>query len=223
MSGIATAFGDIAVIGVIGVGAVGALSLRGLAPPATPPFARPRSTGSSGTLYPDRNATFLYDRGFLFRTRCWFTATGCPPIRFSRAQADALTAEQSTGPVRIAQFNGRTWWLFEDEYHWSATQYTNHDVLALIRDRQRRQQSKLDRAHMALRMEQQPPTQRRGPLPRALKMAVFERDNGRCTQCGSTFDLQYDHVIPVAMGGATTMENLQLLCSPCNQSKGARL
>jgi 5-methylcytosine-specific restriction endonuclease McrA len=222
MSGIATAFGDIVVIGVVGVVAVSALSLRGLAPPATPQFARPRSTGSSGTIYADHNATFMYDRGFMFRTRCWFTATACPPIRFGREQTAALMTAQSAAPVRIVQYNGRTWWLFEDEYYWSATSYTNHDVLALIRDRQRRQQSKLDRAHMALRMEQQP-TQRRGPLPRVLKMAVFERDNGRCTQCGSTFDLQYDHVIPVAMGGATTMENLQLLCSPCNQSKGAHL
>jgi hypothetical protein len=48
-----------------------------------------------------------------------------------------------------------------------------------------------------------------------VRRAVFERDGGKCVECGSTFDLQYDHVIPVALGGATTVENLQLLCGDC--------
>jgi 5-methylcytosine-specific restriction endonuclease McrA len=33
--------------------------------------------------------------------------------------------------------------------------------------------------------------------------------------------LPYDHVIPVALGGATTIGNLQLLCGDCNREKGA--
>ena len=41
--------------------------------------------------------------------------------------------------------------------------------------------------------------------------------------CGAQFDLQYDHVIPVALGGATTAANLQVLCAPCNRRKGAGL
>jgi 5-methylcytosine-specific restriction endonuclease McrA len=52
---------------------------------------------------------------------------------------------------------------------------------------------------------------------------VFERDGGRCVECGSRFDLQYDHVIPVALGGASTVQNLQILCAPCNQTKGDSL
>ena len=56
-----------------------------------------------------------------------------------------------------------------------------------------------------------------------MRLAVWERDGGRCTECGTDFDLQYDHVIPVALGGATTAENLQLLCGPCNRRKGAAI
>lgn len=32
--------------------------------------------------------------------------------------------------------------------------------------------------------------------------------------------LECDHIIPVAMGGETTMDNLQTLCRTCNRKKG---
>jgi 5-methylcytosine-specific restriction endonuclease McrA len=35
-------------------------------------------------------------------------------------------------------------------------------------------------------------------------------------------DLELDHVHPERLGGATTVDNLQLLCRPCNRRKGHR-
>jgi hypothetical protein len=64
------------------------------------------------------------------------------------------------------------------------------------------------------------PVHVRHATTRVMRQVVWERDGGRCAECGSTFDLQYDHIIPVAMGGAHTVENLQILCSLCNQRKG---
>lgn len=56
-------------------------------------------------------------------------------------------------------------------------------------------------------------------IPVEIRRTVFERDGGKCVECESNFDLQYDHLLPVSLGGATTAENLQLLCADCNQRK----
>ena len=63
----------------------------------------------------------------------------------------------------------------------------------------------------------------RVPIPAEIRRAVFERDGGRCVECGSNFDIQYDHILPVARGGATTVENLQLSCGECNRRKSDSL
>ena len=63
----------------------------------------------------------------------------------------------------------------------------------------------------------------RSPIPEAVRHEVWRRDQGKCVTCGSNANLQYDHIIPVARGGATSVTNLQLLCQRCNQAKGAKI
>jgi len=58
-------------------------------------------------------------------------------------------------------------------------------------------------------------------IPQDVKIAVAARDGGRCRQCGSDQELHFDHVIPWSKGGANTVQNIQLLCGPCNRRKGA--
>lgn len=64
-------------------------------------------------------------------------------------------------------------------------------------------------------------------IPRDMAAAVWTRDRGRCNECGASpgpgVQLAFDHVIPFSLGGATTIENLQVLCTPCNLKKGSRL
>lgn len=60
-------------------------------------------------------------------------------------------------------------------------------------------------------------------IPQGVRQMVWRRDGGRCVQCGADVNLHFDHIIPVAKGGATTVENIQILCAPCNLSKGARI
>jgi DNA-directed RNA polymerase subunit RPC12/RpoP len=63
----------------------------------------------------------------------------------------------------------------------------------------------------------------RAPIPEAVKGQVWRRDAGRCVKCGTKQNLQFDHIIPVAEGGATVTANLQLLCQTCNRSKGKKI
>lgn len=57
---------------------------------------------------------------------------------------------------------------------------------------------------------------------RSQAFAIVARDGNRCARpgCDDT-DLQVDHVVPWSKGGATTLENGQLLCVHHNASKGA--
>lgn len=141
---------------------------------------------------------------------------------WSTRALSALQSEQASAPVCLVEDGGRAYWWFEDVVYWEDERLEAADVLALVRDRERRRARKLERAHTALALDAEP-ARRREPIPREVRVAVFERDGGRCVECDATFDLQYDHVIPVSMGGATTVENLQLLCAPCNQRKGGDL
>lgn len=63
----------------------------------------------------------------------------------------------------------------------------------------------------------------RTPIPEAVRSEVWRRDGGRCVKCGSNANLEFDHIIPVALGGANSIANLQLLCQPCNSSKGKKI
>lgn len=60
---------------------------------------------------------------------------------------------------------------------------------------------------------------KRPPIPKDIADAVYQRDGGKCVYCGASENLQFDHIIPFSKGGATTIENLQLLCQKCNLEK----
>ncbi|MEW5923615.1 MAG: HNH endonuclease [Candidatus Zixiibacteriota bacterium] len=57
-------------------------------------------------------------------------------------------------------------------------------------------------------------------IPSSVKLAVWKRDKGRCTKCGSKDNLHFDHVIPYSKGGSSLVpENIQLLCARHNLEK----
>jgi stress response protein SCP2 len=60
-------------------------------------------------------------------------------------------------------------------------------------------------------------------IPAHIKSAVWRRDGGACVECQATEYLEFDHEIPWSRGGATSINNLRLLCRRCNLAKGARI
>lgn len=195
--------------------------------PHVPSFARRQgSTATTAQLRKDNNARFFGDRGgFLFRRRVWFVATGCPPLEASPEQFAQLAAAHARAeePVRVAAHGERQWWWWQDAFFWDSGSYGAEDVRALLFKREQRRQRELEHAHALIAADASGAPRMRTPIPREVKKLVFERDGGRCVECGSNFDIQYDHVIPFSLGGSNAVENLQILCAPCNQAKGATL
>jgi len=58
--------------------------------------------------------------------------------------------------------------------------------------------------------------------PAFTRFNLFLRDNFVCQYCGTPEDLTFDHVVPRALGGRTTWENVTAACSCCNLKKGGR-
>lgn len=58
------------------------------------------------------------------------------------------------------------------------------------------------------------------------KRIAYERQNGICPKCGKHHEFEEmdgDHIIPWWRGGKTTLDNLQMLCKPCNSGKGGKM
>jgi hypothetical protein len=143
-------------------------------------------------------------------------------VRWRRGAIRAIQAEQHETPVALFSLDARVYWAFQDCFYWEDEGLTAQDVKALVFQRNRKRERQLATAHALLQAEGAGQAGR-SPVPVEVRRAVFERDGGRCAECGSNFDLQYDHVIPHSLGGATTVANLQLLCADCNRRKGALL
>lgn len=67
-------------------------------------------------------------------------------------------------------------------------------------------------------------TSKRQKISDGLRFRVMRRDKYRCQLCGVSagsggVEMEVDHKVPVAKGGATIFENLWLLCKPCNRGK----
>jgi hypothetical protein len=140
-----------------------------------------------------------------------------------------LQVAQQEYPLRLAEIGERRYWQFHDRVYWESEDLDADEVYALLVSQQQlergRKRARIERAKamVAMGMQPQDQAQRRDVIPDDVKQLVWLRDGGRCQHCGAQTELQYDHIIPVAMGGSSNPENLQILCGPCNRRKSAGL
>lgn len=53
-----------------------------------------------------------------------------------------------------------------------------------------------------------------------VRKRILEKYNNKCVHCGTTINLQIDHIIPLSKNGRHDENNLQVLCRTCNLKKG---
>lgn len=106
----------------------------------------------------------------------------------------------------------------------AAAEREKAEIASKLKERQRRreleEQVRMELIDSGELFGDQP---KRPPIPREVVDAVYRRDGARCVYCGSTENLQLDHIIPFSKGGATSLENLQLLCQKCNLEKSNKI
>jgi HNH endonuclease len=127
-------------------------------------------------------------------------------------------------PQLVVESRGRMWWLYKEAVYSTAEELEPDEVQALIEEKENKKRLRIARAKTVAAMADN--LDRKGlrqPIPREVKVAVWQRDQGRCVQCGSNEELEFDHIVPVARGGSNTERNVQLLCAACNREKGASL
>ena len=99
----------------------------------------------------------------------------------------------------------------------------NLDDLTFVFDRWQYFNGLRDKLITAKSTPELPKKKRSRRITQTVKDKVWNRDGGKCVECGSNENLEFDHIIPHSKGGANTYRNIQLLCEPCNRSKSAKI
>jgi hypothetical protein len=146
------------------------------------------------------------------------TAYGTPTqnAKFHQAAQTYQLGQQSPARVRIYEKCRPGLWLYRGLFH-LVDSWEESDG--------KRQVCKFKLTAVDGEDDKQPPvlpSRPRRSISKAIKMAVWQRDGGKCVICGGMNNLHFDHIVPISKGGTSdTADNIQLLCARHNLAKGA--
>ena len=140
-------------------------------------------------------------------------------------QARAYLEQQGREPQPLFD-----WWAYREkvlrvEPTESPFVYNRDEQLLLIKRYVLRRQRAIEKIQREVETLENFRTSEHGrePIPNSVRLFVWQRDKGQCIRCGSRERLEFDHIIPITAGGSNTERNIQLLCEPCNRSKGSSI
>ena len=140
-----------------------------------------------------------------------------------------LLETQQTKPVLFGTRSDLNikYWLYQDKIWKENEEYNANEVKTLVDEKLEKKKVRLEKAEKAKERRESPEIKegdsRSRRISQEVKDKVWNRDDGKCVQCGSNKDLEFDHIIPFSKGGANTYRNLQLLCEYCNRSKSDKI
>lgn len=117
---------------------------------------------------------------------------------------------------------------YEKNWYYIQADISFDDAVALIAAEELRKKQKIEQEKQNLKREIEQAKsllngedveRRRKNIPKDVQKIVWNRDEGKCVECGSNEKLEFDHIIPFSKGGSNTARNLQLLCETCNRKK----
>ena len=121
--------------------------------------------------------------------------------------------DEYLNPSQGYLFGNYIWELKESE-----EDYSFEEITLLLLEEKHKKDKKFDKLKNKFSSKSNSSFNRKA-IPQNVKMYVWRRDEGRCAYCGSRKNLEYDHIIPLSMGGSNTERNIQLLCEKCNREK----
>jgi len=172
------------------------------------------------------NAEVTHHTG-IFGGRGWLTLTVGKKIyrvaRITREQFLLMKKNSESTPISVSRVDQRNYWWFQHRIYSDNDNLEQNEIYALLVTRHQREQQRIATAQATVAVGTQPQASTRGAIPDDVKQLVWTRDGGHCRSCGTGVELQFDHVIPIALGGSSSADNLQVLCGTCNRRKGAGL
>ncbi len=141
-----------------------------------------------------------------FTRRGWLTLTVGKRVyrvvKIGRNEFQTMAAEANRAPVAVGKIGERRYWWFQHRFYWDNDGLSQSEIYALLITRQQRERQRIMVAQATVAAGGTRQSSSRTAIPDDVKQYVWTRDGGRCRNCGSAVELQFDHIIPIALGGS---------------------